>query len=740
MVSLDSESMNLARIVSRTLLNRGMQFLFGLVLTLGAVMLYLLSGASANTPWFSSDLPLLLALGVGVVLILMLVVGYQLLRLRRRLKARVFGSKLTLRLVLLFALVAVLPGALVYGVSVQFLSRSIESWFDVRVERALEGGLSLGRANLDNMLKDLRSKAESMTLVLSERATTRQLATLNTLREQMAVNEATLLRTDGSVLAFSSADPTSIVPELPPPSVVRGVRMQQPYSAIEAVGEGGLQLRVVVPVNDVTGTTLLLQLIQPVPPALARDAQTVQEIYRDYQELSLSRLGLKRLYALTLTLSLLLALLSALLLAIVFSRRLSAPLGVLAAGTRAVAQGDFSQRHAVKSHDELGLLTESFNIMTMQLADARADAQRNQDQVATAKGYLESVLGNLSAGVMSFDAEFRLRSANRSAEQILGVDVSELISTHPGEWADREPRLAAVGNAVREALVKAPDESWETQVELSGVASQQVLLLRGSRLSAGSQTGMVLVFDDITRMRQAQRLAAWGEVAQRLAHEIKNPLTPIQLSAERMQHRLEDKLSSQDAEILTRSTQTIVNQVAALKAMVDAFSLYARSPVPDLQPLDLNLLTREVMGLYESSRSTMLLELAADLPLVSGDTAKLRQVIHNLLQNAEHAVSDVDSPRIVVRTEATEAGVQLTMRDNGPGFPETLLSRVFEPYVTTKSRGTGLGLAIVRKIVEEHNGTIAVANDPSGGASVKINLPTARVPAAELRIGRQAAR
>lgn len=514
--------------------------------------------------------------------------------------------------------------------------------------------------------------------------------------------------------------------------------MQQPYSAIEALGEGGLQLRVLVPVNDVTGATLLLQLIQPVPPALARDAQTVQEIYRDYQELSLSRLGLKRLYALTLTLSLLLALLSALLLAILFSGRLSAPLGVLAAGTRAVAQGDFSQRHTVKSHDELGLLTESFNIMTMQLADAQADAQRNQEQVAAAKAYLESVLGNLSAGVMSFDAEFRLRSANRSAEQILGVDVGELISTHPDEWADREPRLAAVGNAVREALVKARDEPWETQVELSGAAGQQVLLLRGSRLSAGAETGMVLVFDDITRMRQAQRLAAWGEVAQRLAHEIKNPLTPIQLSAERLQHRLAGKLASQEAEILKRSTQTIVNQVAALKAMVDAFSLYARSPVPDLQPLDLNLLTREVMGLYESSRSAMQLELAANLPLVSGDTAKLRQVIHNLLQNAEQAVSDVAGPRIVVRTEAIDAGVQLSIRDNGPGFPETLISRVFEPYVTTKSRGTGLGLAIVKKIVEEHNGTIAVANNPSGGASVTINLPSARAAVAELRINRQA--
>jgi len=730
----------ITRTLRRTLMSRGMKFLIALVLLLGAIMLYLLSSASADTPLFSSDLPLLLGLGVGLVLVLMLVVGYQLLVLRRRLKARVFGSKLTLRLVLLFALVAVLPGALVYGVSVQFLSRSIESWFDVRVDKALEGGLSLGRVTLDNMLRELRAKAESMTLELTERSPQRRLATLNTLREKAAVHEATLLGPDGSVIAFSGADPAGLVPELPSPSVVRQVRMQQPYSAIEAVGEGGLQLRVLLPVNDVSGATSLLQLVQPVPPQLARDAQTVQEIYRDYQELSLSRQGLQRLFALTLTLSLLLALLSALLLAIMFSERLSAPLGILAAGTRAVAQGDFSPRHTVKTHDELGLLTESFNTMTMQLADARAEAQRNQEQLAAAKAYLESVLGNLSTGVMSFDSEYRLRSANLSAVQILGVDVGALIGTHPHEWAEHEPRLAAVGQIVHEAFRQARPEVWEQQAELSGAAGRQVLLLRGSRLAAGAESGMVLVFDDITRLLQAQRLAAWGEVAQRLAHEIKNPLTPIQLSAERLQRRLADKLSEQEAEILQRSTQTIVNQVAALKGMVDAFSQYARSPEADLQPLDLNQLIRDVLGLYESSRPALQLDLAADLPHISGDAAKLRQVIHNLLQNAEQAVAEVAVPRILLRTDAARDGVRLTIQDNGPGFPEALMGRVFEPYVTTKAKGTGLGLAIVKKIVEEHSGSIAIVNLPSCGASVAVTLPLAPAEAAALRANRQAGR
>jgi nitrogen fixation/metabolism regulation signal transduction histidine kinase len=728
------------RTLRRSLMSRGMKFLIALVLLLGAIMLYLLSSASADTPLFSGDLPLLLGLGVGLVLVLTLVVGYQLLVLRRRLRARVFGSKLTLRLVLLFALVAVLPGALVYGVSVQFLSRSIESWFDVRVDKALEGGLSLGRVTLDNMLKELRAKAESMTLELTERTPQRRLATLNTLRETAAVHEATLLGPDGSVIAFSGADAAGLVPDLPSPSIVRQARMQQPYSAIEAVGEGGLQLRVLVPVNDVSGATSLLQLVQPVPPQLARDAQTVQEIYRDYQELSLSRQGLKRLFALTLTLSLLLALLSALLLAIMFSERLSAPLGILAAGTRAVAQGDFSPRHTLKTRDELGLLTESFNAMTMQLADARAEAQRNQEQLAAAKAYLESVLGNLSTGVMSFDSEYRLRSANLSAIQILGVDVGVLIGTHPHEWAEHEPRLAAVGQIVHEAFRQSRPEVWEEQAELSGATGTQVLLLRGSRLAAGAESGTVLVFDDITRLLQAQRLAAWGEVAQRLAHEIKNPLTPIQLSAERLQRRLADKLSEQEAEILQRSTQTIVNQVAALKGMVDAFSQYARSPEANLQPLDLNQLIRDVLGLYESSRPALQLDLAADLPHISGDAAKLRQVIHNLLLNAEQAVAEVTAPRILLRTDATRDGVRLTIQDNGPGFPEALIGRAYEPYVTTKAKGTGLGLAIVKKIVEEHNGSIAIVNLPKCGASVAVTLPMVPAEAAALRANRQAGR
>ena len=728
------------RTVRHSLLSRGMKYLIALILLLGAVMLYLLLSASANTPMFARDLPLLLFLGVAVVLGLMVLVGYQLLALRRRLRAGLFGSKLTLRLVLLFSLVAVLPGALVYSVSVQFLNKSIESWFDVRVEKALEGGLSLGRTTLDNMLRDLGMKAESMAVSLVDTTPSQLLASLNTLREQAAVREASVFYPDGSIIAFSISEGGGLMPTLLPAGAMHQARLQQPYRAVESDASQRLRLRVVVPINRLSGAVVLLQLVQPVPAKLARDADAVQEIYEDYQELSLSRSGLKRLYGLSLTLSLLLALLSALALAILFSERLSAPLVLLAAGTRAVAQGDFSQRHPVLGHDELGILTESFNTMTTQLAEARATAISNQQELQAAKAYLESILEQLSAGVLSFDSEHRLRSANPSAREILALNLEPLVGVRLEDWPEQESRLAEISTQVLHAIDTEAAGSWEKQIELDH--GGKVLLMRGSLL-AGSEGGFVVVFDDITRLLQAQRYAAWGEVARRLAHEIKNPLTPIQLSAERLEHRLSDKLLAPEAEVLARSTQTIIKQVAQLKGMVDAFSQYAQTPEMSLRPLDLNTLIREILTLYEAHRPTIALELEERLPAVHGDPARLRQVIHNLLQNAEQAVLERSAPRISVRTRLDGAMVRLTILDNGPGFPPDILARAFEPYVTTKAKGTGLGLAIVKKIVEEHNGNIEVDN-LGGGAQVSILLPVARPSAqeqpagADVRLGSEA--
>lgn len=706
----------------KSFMNRSMRYVVAVALILGVAMLYLLSVASTDTSQLATHLPLLLGLGVAIVVILMLLIGFQLALMRRRLKARVFGSKLTLRLVFVFSVVSVVPGVLMYGISVQFLAGSIESWFDVRVDSALEGGLNLGRVNLETGLRELQQKADSMAVSLSDETGVGRVAALNQLREQAAVHEAALLSPEGSIIAFSGLDSGQLMPVVTNPSILRQVRLNKSYRAVEEIGDQELQLRVAVPVNLASGETEILQLVHPVSKKLARDAAMVQEAYRDYQELSLSRHGLKRLYTLALTLSLGVALLSVLLLAIMFSKRLSAPLGFLAAGTRAVAQGDFTQRQPVYRHDELGVLTESFNTMTRQLSDAQTTAQRHQEALSAAKAYLESILANLSAGVLSFDARYRLRATNRSAENILGSDLTPLIGTSMEQWKTRAPTLVNIGAVARSHFGDGGQATWEQQIEVETQTGKQVLLLRGSQLLEGDEKGYVIVFDDVTNLLQAQRYAAWGEVARRLAHEIKNPLTPIQLSAERMQRRLTDKLDVADSDVLNRSTQTIVDQVSALKDMVNAFSEYARSPELDLSPIDLNSLVGDVLELYEASKPRLRVELADGLPTISGDSAKLRQVLHNLLQNAEQAVALSSHPQILVRTSATENGAVLSVRDNGPGFPEQIMTRVFEPYVTSKSRGTGLGLAIVKKIVEEHNGTVRVSNPESGGALVEINL------------------
>ena len=703
----------------------GIRYLLILGIGFGAVALFLLATASANTALFSEHYSLLLLLNGGIALALAALVGYQLLALRRRLRAGVFGAKLTLRLVLLFALMAVFPGALIYGVSVQFLAKSIESWFEVRVDKALEGGLNISRNALDSLLKDLTVKADSMALQLSVRPPAEQIAALNTLREQAGVQEATLFTSRGKVITHSGSERTGLIPEPPGAAALRQIRLQQTYSAVEAVPERGLVLRVLMPVSVVSlaEDARVLQLLQPVPKQLTQDAETVQAGYREYQELTLSRLGLKRLYGITLTLTLLLALLSALALAFVLSDRLSAPLGILVEGTRAVAQGDFSQRAAVASSDELGMLTQSFNSMTLQLADARALADHNQAQLAHAKAYLESILASLSAGVLAFDGALRLRSANPSAGQILETDLSALLGRDLGEWDAHDAALAGLAHTIRAGFEAADTAEWEQQIERELPEGTQVLLLRGTHLPQSEETGSIVVFDDITHLLQAQRDAAWAEVARRLAHEIKNPLTPIQLSAERLQHKLATKLAPEDAEILARSTQTIVNQVTALKRMVDAFSQYARAPEPSMKALDLNKLVREVLTLYESLGSGIRLELAPQLPPVIGDTIQMRQVIHNLLQNAQDALADTPDPSIVIVSEATANTVRFSVTDNGSGFPEHLMKRVFEPYVTTKPKGTGLGLVIVKKIVEEHGGEIAISNLVPRGARVTLSFP-----------------
>lgn len=702
------------------------KYLVLLGFVVGAGLVYLLSSASANTDLFAHDFPWLLGATGMLVAAMLGLVGYQVVQLRRKMRDGVFGAKLTVRLMLVFGLMALLPGAVVYAVSVQFLSKSIESWFDVRVDNALQSGLNLGQTALDNLQHDLTRKAESMAQILAEKPAGSHPAVLNSLREQNNVQEATLFTERGRLISFSSSERRGWPLVVPDNGMLSQIRQQRPYSHIENLEGRGLYMRVIVPVNllSFTEDIRVLQLLQPVPEKLAEDAEAVRLAYQDYQELSLSRLGLKRLYGITLTLALVLTLLTTVALAFLISEQMAAPLRALAKGTRAVAKGDFSQMHPVNSRDELGMLTQSFNRMTRQLAEARTATDESRAQIEKSYAYLETVLANLTSGVIAFDEQLRVRSINPAAEEILAVNANALRGLQPYQWTGHAVHIADFAYVVVSQFQAQPGVAWQQQIVYRDHHNKRILLARGTRLPSGIDGGYVLVFDDITHLVRAQRDAAWGEVARRLAHEIKNPLTPIQLSAERIERKFAGKLNAVDADTLRRSIQTIVNQVSAMKEMVNAFAEYAKTPKVQLLPVNLNALIGEVLDLYGHD-ATIRLNLAESLPLVMGDAKLLRQVIHNLLQNAQDALVGEPHPYIEILTQTIEHDVQLLISDNGSGLPLGMLESLFEPYATTKPKGTGLGLAIVKKIIEEHQGMIRLENRTEGGVMVGVRLPAA---------------
>jgi len=700
-----------------------MKYLILLSTLAGVLLLYLLASASGNTELYAQHYSALLALTGILVLGLLLLVLYQIWQLRRNLRKQVYGARLTLRLVLFFSLIAVLPGVLVYAVSVQFLQKSIESWFDVRVEKALEGGLNLARSTLENGLNELEKKGKFVALILAEQDPHRHAATLKNFISEGIAQDAAVF--EGSGMQTARAGTGQMPSEKPVLAALHEAWQNGSYRRIDAQADNQLVLQVIVPIRSARWSApRLLQFTQPVPVQMAIDAEIVRGVYGDYQQLSLSRLGLKRLYGVTLTLSLLIVLLSALATAFYLSAKLSAPLSALATGTRAVAKGDFSGSYPVQSNDELGGLTALFNQMTAQLSSAKKMSEQQQQQVADAKAYLENVLAHLSSGVLVVDEQRVVRSGNASALRILEVAEGAFNGEGLQHLAEEHILLRPFVEAIRQGIESNMNTVWQRQIERMSKNGEQVLLMRVTRLSSARSLNYVVVFDDITHLLQAERQAAWGEVARRLAHEIKNPLTPIQLSAERLQHKLSSRLEEKDAQLLQRATETIVSQVAAMKSMVTDFADYARAPAVRLAPLDVHKLLREVMGLYEANSSPVKLRLEATGFRVNGDATRLRQVVHNLLQNAHDALQQVKEPQIVLATADAGSGMlQLTVADNGSGFPEHFLAKAFEPYTTTKSRGTGLGLAIVKKIVEEHGGSISIQSEAGGGTRIVILLP-----------------
>ena len=710
---------------------------------LAVILLLLLALASANTELFESQYPMLLWLTVGLAVGLLLLVLELLRRLVVRYRRGLFGTRLMARMAVSFTLMTVLPVALIYLVSVQFVGRSIESWFAVPVERGLESGLTLGRTALDSLLSDLAQKARNVAVELSDTPRSSWPETLNLRREQLGIGDALIASGTGRIITTSGSRFAGLVPDLPPPGAMRQARLMRQYAAVEPEGDTALKMRVIVAIDtsaQLPDEHRYLQFVQPVPTALSDNAEAVEQGRRDFQQLSLSREGLARIFRITLTLIFLLTVFSAVAASFLLSGWLTGPLSMLAAGTRAVAEGDYRPVKDYTGRDELGALTQSFNLMTRQLEDARMQVERNQRELERVNARLESVLANLTAGVLVLDSEFRLTLANAGAERILGLSLLE----HLDKPIAEVPRLGALAPAIRAAFNEqagAGAASWQRQFVLppapaedgeSGAApaggagaepasapganSDQTLFARGSILPE-RRVGYVVVFDDISEVISAQRAVAWAEVARRLAHEIKNPLTPIQLAAERMQRKLADKLPPAEAELLAKNSQTIVNQVAALKRMVDEFRDYARLPAAQLAPLDLNELIDDVLRLYAAAGGRVAIRprLAPALPQVLGDQTQLRQVIHNLVKNAVEATEHVEQPDVELLTEQVSlpdggVAVRLLVRDNGGGFSSSALSRVFEPYVTNKPRGTGLGLAIVKKIVDEHGARIDVAN------------------------------
>jgi nitrogen fixation/metabolism regulation signal transduction histidine kinase len=683
---------------------------------------------SAN---FSDLHPLIVAINVAGLLVLFVLIGGRLAQLIRDWRKRVVGSRLEARMVWMSATLVMLPLLLVFYFSVVFLNRGIDSWFHVEIREGLEDALTLSRAALDLRMREHLERTHDMA---RELANARDPVTmLGAMRERSAALDVTVFGASSHIIATSSDRLGEIASSRVTEEMLMQVRQGREYATLEPVAGGGYIVRTAVEMPRMLpgGELRMLAATFPIERRLGELADTVESAYQRYGEKARLREPLKDSFTLTLTLVLLLSLFASLYGAFWAARRLVRPIQDLVAGTRAVAKGDFDMRLPLTSHDEMGILVHSFNDMTKRLARAREEARRSQQAVEAERSNLAVILARLSTGVLSLTPERTIRTVNHAAGAILNTDIEKCVGKPFAEAAESSVLFQQFGAACLRHLDNGESE-WREQLVLQGESSRRVLMCACTTLSGEEDAGVgssVIVFDDITTLLQAQREAAWGEVARRLAHEIKNPLTPIQLSAERLRHKLLASMNETDALVLDRATHTIVQQVEAMKKMVNAFSEYARAPAMDIARFDLNQLVTEVVELYRAPQVARRPELVLDPSIgdIEADRLRLRQIIHNLLANSIEALEGSADPRIRIETRRIQRGdtafAEVCVEDNGPGFRTDVVGQVFDPYVTTKPKGTGLGLAIVKKIVEEHGGRIEAENSRHGGARVRIELP-----------------
>jgi PAS domain S-box-containing protein len=681
---------------------------------------------------FSDLHPFIVGVNAAGLIVLLILIGARLTHLIRDWRRRVVGSRLEARMVWMSATLAMLPLLLVFYFSLVFLNKGIDSWFHVEIREGLQDALTLSRAALDLRMREDLDRTRKMAESLSA-SPLDPVNALNELRRNSGAVELALLGANSRIIALS-ADAIGDVPLPATEDVAMQVRLGRDYFALDPVAGGGYLVRaaVRVPPSLPGSEERILRAIYPIERRLGELADTVESAYQSYGEKARLREPLKTSFTLTLTLVLLLSLFAALYGAFWSARRLVQPIQDLVAGTRAVAKGDFDLRLPLTSHDEMGILVHSFNDMTKRLARARVEMRRSQQVAEAERANLAVILARLSTGVISLESDRTIRTVNQAASAILGTDVEAVIG-QPLAQASAGKTLFEQFQSACSAHLDAHEHEWREQLVLQAESSRRVLMCACTTLSGEGQVpaGFVIVFDDITALLQAQRDAAWGEVARRLAHEIKNPLTPIQLSAERLRRKLLASMSEADAAVLDRATHTIVQQVEAMKEMVNAFSEYARAPAINLSKFDLNQLIVEVAELYRAQGrpGSAQLDLDPTLKEIEADRGRMRQIIHNLMVNAVEALEGTPNPELRVSTRAIESGeiqcVGIVVEDNGPGFRPDVIGQVFDPYVTTKSKGTGLGLAIVKKIVEEHGGRIEAENARNGGARVRIELPLA---------------